>query len=312
MDGEQQEGSVLPADNNIGQWILQQPQRRLHDNANATSSQKQESVESKRVEKDSGLPSPAPSPYPGVQPSLDIAVEAARVKVQRQLGLCRHLIITLELTRMRQSRMGSYEWFELWHKVYTDRVCIRLCRRVADTLRIIARLFFYTVRKLCALIGETERRTEAATSVEEIDKLVDEMSECGRRYCDERRERTTNILDAMRRDFVMVPIDITDKIFIEVKRDMFGVDVHGNYYPYDKPPRRHGDRINTELDATLFAMEEPELPAHDGFTPEFQSDLEAAVLQLANYQSIPHQRRGGLSIEVPMLIRALEARSAGS
>lgn len=263
-----------------GRWVSQLPLRLRFDNDVETSSQK-EYLKSTQVEDDTRPSAPDGDPGPPSPPPPVRDVKDARADIHKQLSLCRQLIITFELTRMRQSRIGSQEWFHLWRRVYTDEIGSGLCRRVADTMPVIARLFFSAVRKLCALTKEIERRVDAATSIEETDQLLDEISDRGLKCCEERRKRAVRILEAMRKDFVYVPIAITDNVFSEIERDIFGVDGNGNYHPpHDENANIRDKSSKTELNAADFLDQEPDLWAHEGFTSEFQSSLEEVAQQL--------------------------------
>lgn len=190
----------------------------------------------------------------------------ARADMHKLLADCRKFFIACELTRMRKARVGSKFFFAFYDKNYEKGLSNCIVRKMAARVPVVTELFNSTVRKMCALTRELDRRVEAAMSAEEVGRLWDEMCDRGQIYCENRRLRVLDIFEQLRLDYESATVEISDAEHDNVKRNVFGLDAKGNY---DVSEDIQLDPAGTDHSI----QQQPDLPTRSGFSEDFQSDI---------------------------------------
>lgn len=159
------------------------------------------------------------------------SVLETRVSALQTLCLCRTVITTLELTRMRTSRVGYSSWLSFWQQLY-DRTLARSLQQVVSlSLWQIDDLFRDVSTKLNRLIAQTEMSIQQALSEREILSLLEDMEVEVDSMRKRRRKKASEFIDEMQVSLsdihVIVPIELVD----QMKRDIFALDPYCDYYP---------------------------------------------------------------------------------
>ncbi|KAL1952546.1 hypothetical protein VTO42DRAFT_4830 [Malbranchea cinnamomea] len=208
---------------------------------------------------------PKPTPSPGPQNALI----KARVNMHRLLNDCREFFIACELARMRKARMGMNLWFAFWHEIYNYELATHIVRKVAARIPVVAKLFYFTVKKMCELTCEIDGRIETAESIEELDRLWDEMCGRGHAYCESRRLRVLSILEDLRVDLEVGAVETADADYDQLKQGIFGLDSEGNYDPGDSE-----SKVCQKFSGLDYLFQQPDLAARAGFNSHFGSALQ--------------------------------------
>ncbi|PLB50726.1 hypothetical protein P170DRAFT_445986 [Aspergillus steynii IBT 23096] len=181
--------------------------------------------------------SPAPD-SPG-QPTPTNPLQETRLGALDTLTLCRNVITTLELTRLRKSRIGLYNWIGFWERLYERPFANSLASRVSTALSKIDMLFRVVSHDLHQLTQRTEDAIISATSEREILHLLERMEvDVGSRRL-RRRRKAQAILNKMRTELEMIPVKVGDDLFDDMKRSVFGLDVVCDYHPGDSVAEAH-------------------------------------------------------------------------
>ncbi|RDW81666.1 uncharacterized protein DSM5745_05223 [Aspergillus mulundensis] len=165
-------------------------------------------------------------------------LEMARLEALQTLDACRHVITSLELTRLRKSRSGLYNWMAFWERLYKRSFASMLSARVMDALVKVDVLFRTVAYDLHQLAQKTELAIVSASSEKEIihvlQRMEDEVNARRRR----RRRKAKRILEKMRVNIEAIPVKVSDELCDDMKRGVFALDVYCDYHPGDESAER--------------------------------------------------------------------------
>ncbi|KAL4752143.1 hypothetical protein BDW72DRAFT_192284 [Aspergillus terricola var. indicus] len=187
-----------------------------------------------------------PDPEGEPEPHISIAnpliaqesVEMTRLEALHTLDACRHVIATLELTRLRKSRIGLYNWMAFWDRLYHRSFAAVLSSRVMDALYKVDSLFRAVASYFHELTQKTELAITRASSEKEIIHVLQRMEgevDIRRRR---RRRKARHILEKMRAEIEAIPVKVSDDLFDDMKRGVFALDVYCDYHPGDERAER--------------------------------------------------------------------------
>ncbi|RHZ57808.1 uncharacterized protein CDV56_107733 [Aspergillus thermomutatus] len=162
-----------------------------------------------------------------------VTLEETRDGALHTLALCRNVIITLELTRLRKSRTGFAYWMTFWARVYERTLARSLCSHVARALNKIDALFRAVSQELQQLTSRMERAVAVASSEKEILYLLERMEEEVSVRQRRRRQKAQSITEKMRAKIEAIPVRVTNTLFEDLKRGVFALDVFCDYHPGD-------------------------------------------------------------------------------
>ncbi|KAF4213022.1 hypothetical protein CNMCM8980_000154 [Aspergillus fumigatiaffinis] len=162
-----------------------------------------------------------------------VTLEETRDGALHTLALCRNVIITLELTRLRKSRTGFSYWMSFWARVYERPLARSLCSHVAKTLNKVDALFRAVSQELQQLTSRMEHAVAVASSEKEILYLLERMEEEVSVRQRRRRQKAQSITEKMRAKIEAIPVRVTDTLFDDLKRGVFALDVFCDYHPGD-------------------------------------------------------------------------------
>ncbi|OJI97875.1 hypothetical protein ASPVEDRAFT_37327 [Aspergillus versicolor CBS 583.65] len=181
-------------------------------------------------------PEPDPEPYMSTSNITDTrqSLEMTRLEALHTLDTCRHVIASLELTRLRKSRSGLCHWMGFWERLYERSFANVLSSRVMAALYKVDALFRAVSFDLHQLAQKTELAIVSASSEKEIlhilERMEDEVGIRRRR----RRRKAQHILQKMRANIEAIPVKVGDELFDDMKRGVFALDVFGDYHPGDE------------------------------------------------------------------------------
>ncbi|KAL4803008.1 hypothetical protein BDV18DRAFT_163535 [Aspergillus unguis] len=183
-------------------------------------------------------PAPEPDPETHIPLSNTLnnqeSLEMTRLEALHTLDTCRHVIASLELTRLRKSREGLYHWMAFWERLYERAFASVLSTRVMAALYKVDELFRAVSFDLHQLAQKTELAIVGASSEKEILHILERMENevCIRRK--RRRRKAQNILLKMRLNIESIPVKVNDELFDDMKRGVFALDIYGDYHPGDE------------------------------------------------------------------------------
>ncbi|KAL4916661.1 hypothetical protein BDW62DRAFT_185682 [Aspergillus aurantiobrunneus] len=183
---------------------------------------------------------PDPEPYIPISDTLHSreSLEMTRLEALHTIDTCRHVIASLELTRLRKSRSGLYNWMAFWEQLYERSFATVLSSRVMAALYKVDALFRAVSFDLHQLAQKTELAIVRASSEKEVlhilERMEDEVSIRRRR----RRRKALHILQKMRANIEAIPVKVNDDLFDDMKRGVFALDVFGDYHPGDERAER--------------------------------------------------------------------------
>ncbi|KAL4989801.1 hypothetical protein BDW68DRAFT_175558 [Aspergillus falconensis] len=188
-------------------------------------------------------PDPGAEPMPHVSIASPLgareSVEMTRLEALHTLDACRHVIATLELTRLRKSRIGLYNWMAFWDRLYHRSFAAVLSSRVMDALYKVDNLFRAVASELHQLAQKTELAiTTSASSEKEIIHVLQRMEEEVDVRRRRRRRKARHILEKMRAEIEAIPVRVSDDLFDDMKRGVFALDVYCDYHPGDERAER--------------------------------------------------------------------------
>ncbi|THC98522.1 hypothetical protein EYZ11_002030 [Aspergillus tanneri] len=169
----------------------------------------------------------------------DSSLDETRQGALDTLALCRNVITTLELTRLRKSRVGLYNWLTFWTRFYGREMTQSLSSRVSAALCCIDALFRRVSQDLHRLTQNTEEVVMDASSEQAIVYILEQMEaevDIQRRW---RRRKARHILCKMRTDIELIPVRVSDELFDDIKRGVFALDVFCDYHPGDSIAEEH-------------------------------------------------------------------------
>ncbi|KAH8429881.1 uncharacterized protein LDX57_007553 [Aspergillus melleus] len=167
------------------------------------------------------------------------ALQETRLGALDTLHLCRNVITTLELTRLRKSRVGLYNWLGFWDRLYERPFAHSLASCVSTALSKIDLLFRVVSDDLHQLTQRTEHAVVSATSEREIFYLLERMEDDVEVRRLRRRRKAQVILSKMRAELEMIPMKVGDDLFDDMKRGVFALDVVCDYHPGDTVAEAH-------------------------------------------------------------------------
>ncbi|KKK17289.1 hypothetical protein P175DRAFT_0430048 [Aspergillus ochraceoroseus IBT 24754] len=147
--------------------------------------------------------------------------------------MCRHVIASLELTRLRKSRKGIYHWLGFWDRLYERPFSRLLSSRVTSALYKVDALFRAVSTDLHQLTQRMELAIIQASSEKEILHILERMEEEVGLRRRRRRRKAQHILDKMRANIEAIPVKVNDELFDDMKRGVFALDVFCDYHPGD-------------------------------------------------------------------------------
>ncbi|KAL4786642.1 hypothetical protein BJX76DRAFT_365430 [Aspergillus varians] len=181
-------------------------------------------------------PDPDPEPYLPIPNTIDSreSLEMTRLEALHTLDTCRHVIASLELTRLHKSRSGLYHWMAFWERLYDRSFATVLSSRVMAALYKVDALFRAVSFDLHQLAQKTELAIVSASSEKEILHILERMEDevCVRRR--RRRRKAQHILQKMRANIEAIPVKVNDELFDDMKRGVFALDVFCDYHPGDE------------------------------------------------------------------------------
>lgn len=202
----------------------------------------------------------------------------ARSDAMQTLATCRTVILSLELTRMRKSRIGFAYWMAFWERIYERRLARTLCTRVSIALSKVDGIFQDASKELNELTWQVGRSVTKAQSEREILKLLEQMEMDVAALRRRRRKRAQGLLKKLRTSIEDIPVDVSDELFDDLKRGIFALDVFCDYHPGD-PEAEERDRQPKDepLDVDGFVEADPHLAYRPGFGDEFYDAVERAT-----------------------------------
>jgi hypothetical protein len=162
-----------------------------------------------------------------------VTLEETRDGALHTLALCRNVIITLELTRLRKSRTGFSYWMAFWARVYQRPLARSLCSHIAKALNKVDALFRAVSQELQQLTSRMEHAVAVASSEKEILYLLERMEEEVSVRQRRRRQKAQSITEKMRAKIEAIPVRVTDTLFDDLKRGVLALDVFCDYHPGD-------------------------------------------------------------------------------
>ncbi|KAL4957375.1 hypothetical protein BDW69DRAFT_180693 [Aspergillus filifer] len=182
-------------------------------------------------------PDPEPDPEPYIPPNTLTArenLEMTRLEALHTLDTCRHVIATLELTRLRKSRTGLYHWMAFWERLYERSFASMLSSRVMAALYKVDALFRAVSFDLHQLARKTEFAVCSASTEKEILRILERMESEVLTRGKRRRRKAQHILQKMRANIEAIPVKVNDELFDDMKRGVFALDVFCDYHPGDE------------------------------------------------------------------------------
>lgn len=168
-------------------------------------------------------------------------LEETRGNALGTLAMCRNVIATLEVTRMYKSRLGFCWWLAFWERLYERALARSLGAKITNATTRINALFRGVALDLNRVTQRMEIAVRQAGSEREILKYLEHMEyEVGIRRRS-RRKKAAMILNKMRASIETIPVKVTDDLFDDMKRGVFGLDVFCDYHPGD-PQAEERDR----------------------------------------------------------------------
>ncbi|KAE8148412.1 hypothetical protein BDV25DRAFT_131231 [Aspergillus avenaceus] len=166
-------------------------------------------------------------------------LEETRRGAMRTLALCRHVITTLELTRLRKSRTGVFHWLAFWERLYTRQFARALASKVTNALTKVDILFRTVANELHQLTQQMEQAVVRAQTDKDILLILEQMEdEVGVRRR-RRRKKAQAILNKVRAHIEAIPVKVSDELFDDMKRGVFALDVFCDYHPGDPVAEEH-------------------------------------------------------------------------
>ncbi|KAK2785737.1 hypothetical protein FQN52_008286 [Onygenales sp. PD_12] len=214
---------------------------------------------------------------PPCEPLVSPSVPEARRNARVVLNNCRSSLLFLELTRMRQSRIGLSNWVAFWYRIYSANLAKVICSTIAAAAPKIDKVFRSVAKALFDLSYQTGESIEEATTDELILRLWEAMEKQTIAYREVRDRYVNSILEDLRIRIEAIPVDITDELFNDLRRAIFYVDPFGNYHPGSREAEERDRQSHTNLQAEAYLRSDPNLVERPGFRPDFQIALQTAA-----------------------------------
>ncbi|KAF7118613.1 hypothetical protein CNMCM5793_008151 [Aspergillus hiratsukae] len=215
-----------------------------------------------------------------------VTLEETRDGALHTLALCRNVIITLELTRLRKSRTGFSYWMAFWARVYPRPLARTLCSHIAKALNKVDALFRAVSQELQQLTSRMEHAVAVASSEKEILHLLERMEEEVSVRQRRRRQKAQSITEKMRAKIEAIPVLVHNTLFDDLKRGVFALDVFCDYHPGD--PVAEANELLCGND-----IEYPPHPALGTIGPYHYRRLQESQQSAANGAFMPLQAHSG-------------------
>ncbi|PGH33600.1 hypothetical protein GX50_03588 [[Emmonsia] crescens] len=258
-------GSNLPPGSGIGHTTSEREYEPIHCRPVSPADSGIEIVDS----------SPPPTTFAPIPPSI---IEA-RKNAKHVLNNCRATLLSLELTRMRKSRIGMSSWVAFWHRIYSQELAKAICATIVRAAPKIDKVFRSVAKELFDLSYKTGENIEMATTEAQIFQCWLLMEQETITYRNLRDRYVRVILDDLRMSIEAIPVDISDELFDDLKRAIFVVDPTGNYHPGDREAEERDIQSHTHPEAREYIRADPQLVLRPGFSGDFQSALEQAAAE---------------------------------
>ncbi|OAX83069.1 hypothetical protein ACJ72_02573 [Emergomyces africanus] len=217
--------------------------------------------------------SPPPAPFATVPPS----VLEARKNAKHILNNCRTTLLSLELTRMRKSRIGMSSWVAFWHRIYSQELAKSICATIVCAVPKIDKVFRSIAKELFEITYKVGENIEMATTEARIIQCWQLMEQETITYRDLRDRYVSTILEDLRVSIEAIPVDISNELFDDLKRAIFVVDSTGNYHRGDREAEERDIQSHIHPEAREYIRADPQLVLRPGFSGDFQSALEQAA-----------------------------------
>ena len=225
--------------------------------------------------------SPSP-PDPGIDlirfTSIPSSIVEGRRSASELLSLCRTILTTLELTRMRKARIGLQYWTGFWYRIYKASLADAICRCVLEVYPKMDKLFKATAENIINIIANIDKRVAGARSEKEIAALLRQLELQIKRCVKLRQINAQIIFETMRFNLEKIPVDVADAMFDDLKRGVFALDGAGDYHPGDAMAEEKDKHIGKPLSGLNYISQQPDLVLRPGFTGEFQEALVDATM----------------------------------
>ncbi|PGH02999.1 hypothetical protein GX51_04317 [Blastomyces parvus] len=224
---------------------------------------------------DIGDSSPPPTKFVPIPPS----VLKAREDAKYILNNCRTTLLSLELTRMRKSRIGMSSWVAFWQRIYSPELAKVICTTIASAAPKIDKVFRSVAKELFNITYRAAENMAMATTEAQITQCWQLMEQETITYRNLRDRYVRAILEDLRLSIEAIPVDISDELFDDLKRAIFAVDPSGNYHPGDREAEDRDIRSQKGPQAREYIRADPQLVLRPGFSGDFQSALERAAAE---------------------------------
>lgn len=161
------------------------------------------------------------------------AVADARAGTLYTLSVCRNVIMSLEVTRIRKSRVGFIHWQAFWLRIYARPYGRMIATRVAVARFKIEQLFRFVAHLFQRFTQRTEECILQLHTEDPIWESMRILETTVVRWRHRRRKRAQKILNKMRLSIEAIPVTISDDLFIDMKRGVFALDAVCDYHPGD-------------------------------------------------------------------------------
>lgn len=198
---------------------------------------------------------------PSGYPPPNISLLEARADALHTLSLCRTVITSLELTRMRKSRVGYSYWVSFWQRLYERSLAHSLGNIVSAALSRVDTLFRNVSKELHQVTVRMEHAVRQASSEREILRILELMEAEVGYHRKRRRKKAQGILDKMRANIEAIPVTVGDELVDDMKRGIFALDMYCDYHPGDQAAEER-DRLGPEQ---FLRQQHPDManaPAH--------------------------------------------------
>ncbi|EZF36043.1 hypothetical protein TMEN_5803 [Trichophyton mentagrophytes] len=161
-----------------------------------------------------------------------------RKEAKEILQIYRTTLAELELRRMSGSRKGLQRWVEYWTSTYKPEFARPLCQKIELTCPEINHIFREAAQDIHQIINEINMCITTASHQDEVRDLMASMRCRIHRIVSERRVRANQLMEWLRCDLESTPVDIQDKMFDQLKKQVYGVDPFGHYHPNPEEEER--------------------------------------------------------------------------
>ncbi|OJD26685.1 hypothetical protein ACJ73_01934 [Blastomyces percursus] len=222
---------------------------------------------------DIGDSSPPPNKSVPVPPS----VLEAREDAKDILNNCRTALISLELMRMRKSRIGMSNWVAFWQRIYSPELTKVICTTIASAAPKVDKVFQSVAKDLFNITYRAAENIKMATTEAQIIQCWQLMEQETITYRNLRDRYIRTIMEDLRVSIEAIPVDISNELFDDLKRAIFVVDPSGNYHPGDPEAEERDIHSQRRPQAREYIRADPHLVFRPGFNGDFQTALERAA-----------------------------------